>query len=211
MRQNGLLALLVASLMLNAFLMGRMTAPVSSAPANNGPAPTNPAPPLATQPSSGLETPHSQPLTSQPPPPAPAAPPAPTTPPTERSRRIEAYLNQVQALTAATMDLGDPSQFASELLQQSLLGDTSQLDGLLAQVSENRKQLHEISSPEECKEHKRLLLEQLASSQKMLEKLKDALIHSDSASLAGLAVEGRTLQQQVQRLSQLENQLRQLR
>jgi len=201
MRKNGLLVLLVLSLMLNAFLLGRMSAPKSP---TIPPSPT----PIAVAISTPPPLPRPEPAPTLSTSPVPEAPPAPATP---RSLKIEKYLSQVASLTASTMDLGDPSQFATDLLQQSMLGDTSQLDSLLAQVAQNRQQLQQIEAPADCKEHKRVLLAQLASSQKLLEKLKGALLTSDSAALAGLALEGRQMQQQISRLSQLESQLRRLR
>lgn len=141
--------------------------------------------------------------------PAPAAPPKPAVSP-EQAARIRTYLDQVDTLTAGTAALGDPNEFATDLLNQAMIGETGGIDRLITQTEQARQKLAHIKAPRECGEHHRLLSNQLAESQAMLRTLKSALVKSDTAALTGLASQGRGMQAEATRLQQVTDRLRRI-
>lgn len=163
------------------------TPPTEAAP--SAPAPSAPSPAAAS------------PVKEPPPPPKPKLPPV-------DAAKIRKYLAEVEAVTAGTEDLGNPSTFATDLLNQSMLGDTSGIDTLLAQARQGQAALSEIHPPPSCKEHYQLLSAQMKASVNMLQQLKKALQTSDTSGLAALAGQGSAMQSQAQRLVRLTQELK---
>lgn len=211
---------MVTSWLVLAFLLGRMTAggPGSLAQGVRAEAPPSTSPPPGPQgaaPSSRelevgdppvpTRSPAGQaslPQTSPPPPPLKRFEPA-------EAERVRQYLQSIQEIVASTEEVGNPSDFATDLLTQSMLGDTSGFDRLLSQARACQAQLAGIRPPASCKEHHRLLVTQMNSSVALLQHLKKALDSSDSTALAGLASQGTRLQGQMRRLQRLGEELRQ--
>ena len=104
----GLVAGLVLSLMATSFLLGRASIAPSAAP---DPAPVAVAPVVPVAP---VEVATATPVTVSTPAPVarkPAFAPA-------QARAVKAYLAAINEVTAGTQDLGNPSDFANELLNQ---------------------------------------------------------------------------------------------
>lgn len=211
--------------------------PVSARPLHTGPVPAQPAAPPASAlavaaPASSVavSSPSSAALAPAPigtnasatgarparPVPAPAAtaearktaPAVGSTSP-QQAARIRNYLAEVEAITAGTEALGDPTEFASGLLNEAMLGQTGGIDNLIAQAGQARQRLAQIQPPPECAEHHKLMSQQLGSSYSMLQKLKTALVTSDTEALTSLASQGRGMQTQANRLQQVTEKLKQ--
>lgn len=229
-----LVASLSGSLLVLAFLLGRMSAPLGpgeapvaeagrelpvSGPSRSESGGTIPLPvaPLPDRPQT-LEV--SEPVPQQPAPqvqpdpapviPAKPDPPAPPRPkmPSAEAAKVRKYLAEVEGITAGTEDLGNPSTFATDLLNQSMMGDTSGIDTLLSQAQQSQAALSAIRPPQSCKEHYRLMSAQMKASVGLLQQLKTALQTSDSSGLAALAGQGSAMQTQARRLQQLTNELK---
>lgn len=214
---------LVLCMVALAFMLGRQSvtpavAPVAAAPvAPIAPiAPVAPvaAVPVETEPVASVSV---EPVEAPPAAPAPVAapvavrtPPPPAKPklPAGESVKVRKYLEQVDSITAGTQSLGNPSDFANDLLNQSLMGDTSGIDSLLAQVRQSQSALTQIQPPATCKEHYQLLGQQLQGSLNVLQQLKKALVTSDTSGLAALAGQGSAMQAQAQRLQRLTAELK---
>jgi hypothetical protein len=128
--------------------------------------------------------------------------------PAEEAAEVRAYLDQVEAISAGTEELGNPADFANNLLNQALMGDTSGIDSLLSQTGQSQLALSKIHPPASCKEHYQLLGAQIKASLHVLHQLKTALVTSDTAGLAGLAGLGSQMQAQAQRLQRVTHDLR---
>ena len=191
---------LVLSLMVTAFLLGRASVPPPPAvvvtPALDPVVAV--APPVA---------PSSQELvvsTPAPPPPPAKKPPFPD----KQAAEVRAYLVAVDEISAGTQDLGNPSDFANDLLNQAIMGDTSGVDSLLGQARQSQSLLVKVHPPESCKEHYRLMLGQMKASVQILQQLKSALETSDSMALTGMARQGAAAQSQARELEKLNQELR---
>ena len=190
---------LVLSLMGTCFLLGRVTAPVPVVKVSPSVVPPPAAAP-ALAPSQELAV-------SNPPPPTPTAPKLPPFA-SKEAGEVRTYLAAVDEIGAGTQDLGNPSDFANELLNQAVMGDTSGVDSLLAQARASQAALTKIKVPESCKAHYRLLSGEMRISLEILQTLKTALETSDSLALAGMAGKGATAQRLARELERLTTELR---
>ena len=189
---------LVLSLMGTCFLLGRASVPVAVITASPAPPPPPPAP-------VEVASPASQELAVS----KPAAvvrklPPFPA----KEAGEVRAYLAAVEQIGAGTQDLGDPSDFANDLLNQAVMGDTSGVDSLLSQARASQAALAQVKPPESCKAHYRLMLSEMKMSVQILQSLKAALETSDSMALAGMAGKGAEAQRQARQLEKLTAELR---
>ncbi|MBX3171600.1 MAG: hypothetical protein KF760_29595 [Candidatus Eremiobacteraeota bacterium] len=121
---------------------------------------------------------------------------------------MRAYLAAVDEIGAGTQDLGNPSDFANDLLNQAVMGDTSGVDSLLGQARASQAALARVKPPESCKPHYRLMLAEMKMSVEILQTLKSALETSDSLALAGMAGKGAAAQRQARELEKLTSELR---
>jgi hypothetical protein len=197
------------SLLVIAFLLGRLSAqPAAVAPlvAN---APTPVAPPSAAPESPGPSpdaasafadsaTPLGPP-TGWSPPAQPIGPsksgPAEASP--ERLR-VASYFAEVDRLE--DMGAGDPQAFASSIMQPLSSGDFTEFDKLLEKARDQRQRLLAIVPPPSCAEHHRLARTLSADSVTMLERLKAALMKGDSLALLSIASDGKALETQANQL-----------
>ena len=216
-----LVVALLSTLLTLAFLFGRMSAQGPLLIAATPLADKGPAQPLVTE-----QAPTQIPVTVATPTPViapPQAPPPtatvetpPATPPEKPLPRlsepdkhaVHLYLQHVDALTSNTAQIGDPTEFATNLLGQAAAGDTSAFDGLIESVHQAQGQLALIRVPAPCKEHFHLVKEQLNGSLSLLTQLKKATIDMDTSGLPGLALQGQRMQGQAHKLESLTHRLR---
>ena len=189
---------LVLSLMGTCFLLGRVTAPVVATSVTPEAVPVAPPPAVAAPSTQELRVSN------------PAAPVVPKAPhfPSKEAAAVRAYLAAVDQVAAGTQELGDPSDFANDLLNQAIMGDTSGVDSLLSQARASQGALARIKPPESCKAHFRLMLAEMKTSVQILQSLKSALETSDSMALAGMAGKGAAAQRQARELQKLTAELR---
>lgn len=87
------------------------------------------------------------------------------------SRR--AYFQRIDALLGRSA-LSGTQPLASRLLQRGMAGNAQQFDELLEQTKTIMLELGAVQPPEECREHHRLLLAQLAKASALLREVKAA-------------------------------------
>ena len=191
---------LVLSLMGTSFLLGRASVPPAVVTATPSAPVVAPPAPLAVAPSA-------QELAVSPPPATPVPPKLPPFP-SKEAEQVRAYLAAVDEVSAGTQDLGNPSDFANDLLNQAVMGDTSGVDSLLSQARASQAALAKVKPPESCKAHYRLLKSEMHMSVEILQILKSALETSDSMALAGMAGKGAAAQRQARELEKLTAELR---
>jgi len=145
--------------------------------------------------------------------PAPRQPPPPVVQKAQpfaskEANEVRAYLAAVDEIGAGTQELGNPSDFANDLLNQSIMGDTSGVDSLLAQARASQAALAKLKPPKSCQAHYRLMLAEMKTGVQILQSLKSALETSDSMALAGMAGKGAAAQRQARELEKLTAELR---
>jgi hypothetical protein len=121
---------------------------------------------------------------------------------------VRKYLNRIDAVLAGTPSLSDHSAFATQLLQQSMVGDTTGLDQLIQASDSALSKIREITPPPACKEHHQLMLSQLKTGAGLLRQVKKATMSMDTSGLAALSLQGQGMQTDTLRLQQLDRELR---
>ena len=134
--------------------------------------------------------------------------PAPTQSSPASKDAIRKYLAEVDKISTGTTSLHDPQGFATQLLQQSLGGDSSGFDQLLQDGQNTLSKLRSIRPPEACQEHHRLSVGQLTAALSLLAEVKSATVSMDTSALSALSQQGRGLESDTARLRELDQQLR---
>lgn len=126
----------------------------------------------------------------------------------QQKEETREYLAEIDLSLAATPSLSDPNSFATQLLGQSMTGDTSGFDILLTEANGALSRMQAIEPPAHCQEHHALSVKQLKFGITLLGKVKDATQGMDTAALAQLSVQGHALQAEIGRLQRLDQELR---
>ncbi len=139
--------------------------------------------------------------------PGPSAAPVATPPPRSSDQQAVArYFDQIERI--GDMGGGDPQGFATSMLQSMSSGDFSGFDALLGKARQQQERLRRLSPPPSCVEHLRLAQTLSADSVAMLERLKAALVRGDASALMAMATEGRELEAQANQLKALGETIR---
>lgn len=173
--------------------------------------PPPPAPSPASAPPSSETKQANHPVASKPAPVAASHTPPPVAAPPQSkgpSADVSSYFSQMDALNITLGAGSDNTQFATDLLQQSLNGDQHGFDELLSATRKNLSAVQAIHPPEVCKEHHRLVTRQLNQSIAMLSKVKSAIVTMDSSTLTALASQGQGMQKEAEMIQKLEKKLR---
>jgi hypothetical protein len=193
-----------ASLLVIAFLVGRMTAPavksVESQPV---------AAPEIEQPSADVQ--RDTPSVPAPQPELPTgktllpfrefvASPAPAT-----SSPVIAYFAKIDAIQS--VGAGDPTMFAQGIVGGLQAGDTSGLDSLVKNAKTALAQATAVQPPPACAEYHRRLLESLSESVVGMERMRSALKSGDISVLSALTSQFQNSQQKVDDLERMRKQL----
>ena len=119
------------------------------------------------------------------------------------------YFAKIDEAMRDTAAMGDTNQFATEILQQGMNGNTEGFDSLIQSTRKAQVTLQNSQPPPACQEHYTLLKAQLEQSISLLNRVKAATVSLDSAALASLAGEGRGMQAEADRFKALDERLRQ--
>ncbi len=187
--------------------------------ATEAPAPDSAALPTSVEPASSESQPESTsypkakanrvaPKTSAPTGTAPAPVPETRSASPQQAEETRKYLAQIDQALVATPSLSDPNSFATQLLGQSMTGDTSGFDILLTEARGTLSRLQAIRPPSHCQEHHSLNIKQLQTGIALLGKVKDATQGMDTAALSQLSLQGHAMQSEIVRLQQIDQELR---
>ncbi|MBT9584190.1 hypothetical protein IV102_12685 [bacterium] len=119
------------------------------------------------------------------------------------------YFAKIDEAMRDTAAMGDTNQFATEILQQGMNGNTEGFDNLIESTRRAQVALQNIQPPPICQEHYTLLKAQLEQSISLLNRVKSATVSLDSTALTSLAGEGRGMQAEADRFKALDEGLRQ--
>lgn len=118
------------------------------------------------------------------------------------------YFRKIDAITRETASIEDPNKFATEILQQSMSGEDSGMQTLLAATRKTKAALEGVTPPAECQEYHALLVGQISQSLTLLSEVQQALASNDTSRLTALAARGQEMQAQAQRFQELDARLR---
>jgi len=215
-----LVALLVAaaavSLVAVAFLLGRVTAPVPPAAATGAGAgvPTthdNPTPagsPETSPDALPSRVPEQREAVGQGPAPSPSAgagSPAGIHP---DAAAVAAYFTRVDAVAAQFKAAQDPEALARTVLEQTLSGNMSGIESLIATQRALQTRMSEVVPPPPCREHHQRSLHLIGRAIALLERTRDTVAGKNLSDLAALATEGSAIEEEAKATDALANDLR---
>jgi hypothetical protein len=211
----GLAAALAVSLLVIAFLMGRMTG-TRSVPTAQAPVIVQPEtphdsvssaaepPPVAAQRNDQLVEPLREPL-----PPIRQEPaaireqPALSHAPVDAA--IAAYFAKIDAIHVA--GTGDPMTVAQGILGGIQSGDTSGIDSLVDSAKIALAQATSVQPPPSCAEYHRRLLSVLSEAAAGMVQMREAIVKSDLTAVTALAPQMQATQQKIEDLDRMRKQL----
>jgi len=121
--------------------------------------------------------------------------------------RVAAYFARLGRISSS--GLNDPSQEAAQrLLGAALQGDTTALEGLIADTERAEREVQAIVAPPECAEYHRELLGSLADGRALLGDLRATLASEDSDRLIQMSARAGALQRRAEDLHGRERDLR---
>jgi hypothetical protein len=209
------------SLVAVAFLLGRVTAPAPPATtAGTGPEVAGRAAPAG----SGEKTPDDLPtpaggsearrdvLPSGVPDGGEAAgrrlAPAPSAGSDPGTAAVAAYFTRMDAVAAQVTAAQDPQALARTILDQTLSGNMSAFEDLIATQSALQARMAEVLPPSSCREHHQRSLRLVGRAIALLERTRDAVAGKNPSDLASVATEGHAIEEEARATDALANDLR---
>jgi len=174
-----------------AFLLGRVTAP--------------PAPAGASETSRDLQpssVPEGGEAVSR------ALAPSPSAGGNPDTAAVAAYFARMDAVAARVKAAQDPEALARTILDQTLSGDMTGIEGLITTQRTLQARMAEVVPPRSCREHHQRSLRLMGRAIALLERTRDALAGKSPSDLAGVATEGRAIEEEARATDALANDLR---
>jgi hypothetical protein len=205
-----LVGLCAVSVLAVAFLLGRASARVPTGTATGG---NTTGPAQAAGMSSAPRAPSTEPPEAgEASDPRLASGPATGTEPAAGGRldaaAVAAYFRQMDAIGAEAKAGQDPQSLARTVLDQALSGNMGGIEGLIATQRSLEVRLQQIQPPPSCSEYHRRSVRLFARATALLERVRDATTGAGGPDLAGVAVEGRAVEEEARAVDALANDLR---
>ena len=121
---------------------------------------------------------------------------------------VAAYFRQMDAIAAEAKTSQDPQALARSVLEQSMSGNTSAMEGLIATQRALETRLGQIVPPPACREHHQRSLRLFGRAITLLERTRDAMSGQGTSDLGSVASEGRAIEAEARALDLLANDLR---
>jgi hypothetical protein len=102
----------------------------------------------------------------------------------------------------------DPQALARNVLDQTLSGNMSGIEGLIAAQRTLQTRMAEILPPPPCREHHQRSLRLIGRAIALLERTRDTVVGKNPSDLAGLATEGSAIEEEARATDALANDLR---
>ena len=210
-----------------AFLLGRVTAPAPAAtvtsaavtePAAGGGAEARERSPAHGRGDDAGRAPHAE----EAPPGIPREAPAPLVPDggeaagraplrpgaTRDAAAVAAYFTQMDAVAAQVKAAQDPEAMARTILDQTLSGNMSGFDDLIATQRALQARMTQVQPPSACREHHERSLRLIDRAIALLERTRNAVAGRNTADLANVATEGHAIEEEAKATDALANDIR---
>ena len=211
-----------ACLIAVAFLLGRVTAPTPSAPGTGPTGAGRPTPAVAGQSHpEDLPTPPGSPSGISPevlPTPTPAPEggaaagrglaPAPSIGVNPDTAAVAAYFTRMDAVAAQVKAAQDPETMARTILDQTLSGNMTGFEDLIATQRSLQARMAEVLPPPSCREHYERSVRLVGRAIALLERTRDALSRGNSSDLTSMTSEGHAIEEEARATDALANELR---
>ncbi|MFH0802504.1 MAG: hypothetical protein V2A78_09015 [bacterium] len=218
----GILAALLAALLLIAFLLGRESKketvlvqeqnfPATAPPAEVREVLTPPVQPFSAPSSSPAFFPQSRQTLKTPPalqfPPPPAGPTPFNAPAGAEQGTVRNYFQQMDDIGSSEEMSGDLNEMASIMVQGAFKGDFSSIDDLIARCRRLRGQVQALVVPPPCTEFHRKTLEVMDGSIRLYEELKTLIKGGDLSGLSRLTGQANSLKGAAKELENIQKEI----
>jgi hypothetical protein len=212
----------VVCLIAVAFLLGRVSAPAPPAAAT-GPAEAGRPTPAGA----GQNLPEDLPTPPRPPsgispevlPASPSAPtgsaaagrglaPAPSTGGNPDAAAVAAYFTRMDVVAAQVKAAQDPETMARTILDQTLSGNMSGFEDLIATQRNLQARMAAVLPPPSCREHHERSVRLIGRAIALLERTRDALAGGNPSDLTSMTTEGHAIEEEARATDALANELR---
>ena len=210
---------LAACLLAVAFLVGRVTAPPPPAAAASAEVAEGAAPTVSgetTRPDLPAPAGAPEAIGDVPPPvvseggeaPGHSLAPAPSASGEPDRAAVAAYFARMDVVAAQVTAAQDPQALARTILDQTLSGNMSGFEDLIATQRGLQARMAEVLPPGSCREHHQRSLRLVGRAIALLERTRDAVAGKNTSDLAGVATEGQAIEEEARATDALANDLR---
>jgi len=134
--------------------------------------------------------------------------PAPSTGVNPGAAAVAAYFARMDAVAAQVKAAQDPEALARNILDQTLSGNMSGFEDLIATQRALQARMAEILPPPSCREHHEQSVRLVGRAIALLERTRDAVAGKNTSDLASLAAEGHAIEAEAKATDALANDLR---
>jgi hypothetical protein len=121
---------------------------------------------------------------------------------------VAAYFARMDAVAAQVKAAQDPEALARTILDQTLSGNMSGFDELIATQRALQARMAEVLPPSSCREHHQRSLRLIARAIALLQRTRDAVAGKEPSALASMATEGKAIEEEAKATDALANDLR---
>ena len=114
----------------------------------------------------------------------------------------------MDAVAAQVKAAQDPEALARTILDQTLSGNMSGFEDLIATQRALQARMAEVLPPPSCREHHQRSVRLVGRAIALLERTRDAVAGKNPSDLASLATEGRAIEEEAKATDALANDLR---
>jgi len=118
------------------------------------------------------------------------------------------YFTRMDAVAAQVKAAQDPEALARNILDQTLSGNMSGIEGLIGTQRTLQARMAEVVPPPPCREHHQRSLHLIGRAIALLERTRDTVAGKNLSDLAGLATEGSAIEEEAKATDALANDLR---
>jgi hypothetical protein len=121
---------------------------------------------------------------------------------------VAAYFTRMDAVADIAKAAEDPQALARNVLDQTLSGNMSGIEGLIGTQRTLQARMAEVLPPPPCREHHQRSLRLVGRAIALLERTRDTVAGKNPSDLAGLATEGSAIEEEARATDALANGLR---
>jgi len=121
---------------------------------------------------------------------------------------VAAYFTRMDAVAAQVTTAQDPQALARTILDQTLSGNMSGFEDLIATQRALQARMADVLPPSSCREHHQRSLRLVGRAIALLERTRDAVAGKIPSDLASVATEGQAIEEEARATDALANDLR---
>ncbi len=127
---------------------------------------------------------------------------------TAEAAAVTAYFTQMDAVAAQVKATQDPEAMARTIIDQTLSGNMSGFDELIATQRALQARMRQVQPPSVCRDHHERSLRLVDRAIALLERTRSAVGSRNTSDLASVATEGHAIEEEARATDALANDIR---